>query len=57
MSAAGAAYAAGIAMGVYDGDVLQKMGRTRYLPQMDAELREKKRKGWKTAVGQCMYKV
>lgn len=56
MSAAGAAYVAGIAIGIYDMDVLQKMGRTKYLPQMDAETREKKQKGWKAAVGQCMYK-
>lgn len=55
MSAIGAAYAAGIALGIYDEDVLQKMERTWYRPRMKAGPREKKKDGWRAAVGRCVY--
>lgn len=54
MSAIGAAYAAGIAAGLYDRDIVKRMERTVYHSQMSAERRKKKKEGWKSAVGQCI---
>lgn len=54
MSAIGAAYAAGIAMGVYENGILQKMERTQYRPQMKPEVRERKKEGWTAAVKRCV---
>lgn len=54
MSAIGAAYAAGIAAGLYDSDIVKRMERTLYQPQMNAERRKKKKDGWTSAVGQCI---
>ncbi len=51
LSGIGAAYAAGIALGVYSDDVFGQMRRTRYNPKMDEERRQKKIKGWNEAVG------
>lgn len=56
MSALGAAYVAGIAMGLYDKGIAKRMERTTYLPQMEPERRKKKRDGWIAAVGQCTGK-
>ena len=56
MSALGAAYVAGIAMGLYDKGIAKRMERTTYLPQMESERRKKKRDGWIAAVGQCTGK-
>lgn len=50
MSGIGAAYAAGIALGVYDEGILEKMNRESYHPQMEEEYRKKKTEGWKEAV-------
>lgn len=54
MSAIGAAYAAGIAAGLYDQDIVKRMERTLYQPQMNAERRKKKKDGWASAVGRCI---
>lgn len=50
MSGIGAAYAAGIALKLYDSRIMEGIGRNRYEPKMDAAVREKKRKGWKETV-------
>lgn len=50
LSGIGAAYAAGISLGVYSDDVFAQMRRTRYCPGMDADRRLKKTTGWKAAV-------
>lgn len=46
LSGIGVAYAAGIAMGIYDTDIFKNMGRTLWEPKMDHEIRNKKYKGW-----------
>lgn len=50
MSGIGAAYAAGIALGVYEKQVAEKIGRNVYVPEMEEMLRSKKKDGWKEAV-------
>lgn len=50
LSGIGAACCAGIACGLYGWGILEKQGRTRFLPQRDAAWREKKYDGWKQAV-------
>lgn len=56
MSAIGAAYAAGIAIGLYEADIMTRMERTIYEPKMSENLREGKKNGWLAAVGQCIGK-
>lgn len=51
LSGIGAAYAAGIAMGIYNMDLFSKMERKTYSPEMQEEVRERKYQGWKEAVG------
>lgn len=50
LSAMGAAFCAGIAAGIYSKEVLQKVQRRPFLPQMEGGLLEKKRAGWRQAV-------
>ena len=50
MSGIGAAYVAGIALGLYDKRVMEEIGRSIYEPKMETELKVKKSKGWKEAV-------
>lgn len=50
MSGIGAAYAAGIALGVYEKHVAEKIGRQIYEAKMEETLRNKKKDGWKEAV-------
>lgn len=51
LSGIGAAYATGIALGLYNKEeVFSRMGRTRFEPAMGGEVRAKKLSGWKTAV-------
>jgi glycerol kinase len=50
LSAAGAACAAGIALGLCDDSVLTKMKRKRYEPRMESRMREERYRGWKAAV-------
>lgn len=55
LSGIGAAYAAGIAAGIYDRDqVLAKMTRKKFEPKMSEELRSEKYDGWKAAVGRTL---
>lgn len=57
LSGIGAAYAAGIAVGIYNKkEVLNKMTRTRFIPQMQSEERAQKYAGWKNAVEQVLHK-
>ncbi|MDO4337787.1 MAG: glycerol kinase GlpK [Eubacteriales bacterium] len=57
LSGIGAAYAAGIAAGLYSRDeVFAKMSRTRFEPEMDAQTRREKYQGWKKAVEQVLTK-
>lgn len=51
LSGIGTAYAAGIALGLYDKKVVfSHMEHVRFTPSMGDETREKKLKGWKSAV-------
>lgn len=55
LSGIGAAYVAGIAMGIYDRDqVLARMTRRKFEPAMSEELRNEKYAGWKEAVGRTL---
>ena len=57
LSGIGAAYAAGIAVDIYNKkEVLNKMTRTRFTPQMQPEERAQKYAGWKNAVEQVLHK-
>lgn len=50
LSGMGPAYAAGLALGIWDDSIFEKLGRKKYAPQMPKELRNKKYEGWKKAV-------
>ncbi len=50
LSGIGAAYAAGLAVNMYDESVFGRMGRTAYTPEMQAETRNGKMEGWHGAV-------
>lgn len=57
LSGIGAVYAAGIAAGIYNKkEVLNKMTRTRFTPQMQSEECAQKYAGWKNAVEQVLHK-
>ncbi len=57
LSGIGAAYAAGIAAGIYNKkEVLNKMTHIRFTPQMQPEERAQKYAGWKNAVEQVLHK-
>lgn len=57
LSGIGAAYAAGIAAGIYNKkEVLNKMTRTRFTPQMQSDECVQKYAGWKNAVEQVLNK-
>lgn len=57
LSGIGAAYAAGIAAGIYTKEeVFAKMSRTKFQPRMDKSLRDEKYNGWKKAVSQVLTK-
>ncbi|GHV67230.1 glycerol kinase 1 [Spirochaetia bacterium] len=49
-SAAGAAWVAGIALGIYDRHIWNRMAHTVYSPAMDETERGRRRRGWKDAV-------
>ena len=49
-SGIGAAYAAGIAVGLYTDEVFDIYTRKRFAPEMDGALRSRKYDGWKEAV-------
>ena len=50
LSGIGAAYAAGLAAGIYDSSVFDRMGRREYTPAMAKAEREKRIQGWLDAV-------
>ena len=50
LSGMGPAYAAGLALGIWDETIFEKLGRTKYTPNMQEKLRNKKYEGWKCAV-------
>jgi len=55
LSGIGAAYAAGISMGIYRKEHLfEAAAKEEYLPGMSAEERERKYNGWKNAVGHAL---
>ena len=54
MSGIGVAYAAGIALGIYEKHVAEKIGRKIYEAEMEETLRDKKKNGWKEAVGMIL---
>lgn len=57
LSGIGAAYAAGIAVGLYTKEeIFARMQRSSYVPQMDAETKNAKYAGWKDAVGKVLTK-
>lgn len=50
LSGMGPAYTAGLALGIWDETIFEKLGRTKYTPNMQEKLRNKKYEGWKRAV-------
>ena len=50
LSGIGAAYAAGLAQGIFGEAVFSVLNRVSYEPKMDSETRERKLAGWKSAV-------
>lgn len=54
LSGTGAAYAAGLALGVYSKEIFSRMKRNRYTVEKDDCWREKKYHGWKAAVKKSM---
>ena len=56
LSGIGPAYAAGLALGVWGQEIFCKLKRTKYEPQMEKEVRERKYQGWKKAVRTVLTK-
>lgn len=57
LSGIGAAYAAGIAMGIYEAEGLfARMRRTRFEPKLSETSRQEKYDGWKKAVSKVLTK-
>ncbi len=56
LSGIGPAYAAGLALGVWDERIFEKLKRVKYEPKMDAKVKERKYSGWKAAVGTVLTK-
>lgn len=51
LSGIGAAYAAGLALGLYDEEqIFSRMNRTKFTPDMKDSVREDKYAGWKETV-------
>ena len=50
LSAIGPVYATGLALGVWDETIFDKLQRSKYEPNMDAKVRKEKYGGWKQAV-------
>lgn len=57
LSGIGAAYAAGIAMGLYSDKIFEQLNRQQYSPAMSPEDRSRKYRGWKAAVRQLLAGV
>lgn len=56
LSGIGPAYAAGLALGIWDEAIFNKIKREEYNPRMDAHKREEKYIGWKKAVSNILTK-
>lgn len=57
LSGIGAAYAAGIAIGMYDiHTIFEGMERKKFVPTMEKKVREEKYAGWKEAVAKVLTK-
>ena len=56
LSGIGPAYAAGLALGVWDERISEKLKRVKYEPKMDRELRDSKYQGWLSAVHRVLTK-
>lgn len=54
LSGIGAAYAAGIAVGLYDNSIFSRMSHVRFVPAMSSLEREKRYGGWKAAVNMLL---
>ncbi len=54
LSCVGVAYAAGMALGMYDESIFDNNRYFRYEPKMDEALRKEKHGGWKDAVGRIL---
>ncbi|MFV0362683.1 MAG: FGGY-family carbohydrate kinase [Suipraeoptans sp.] len=54
LSGIGAAYSAGIGIGLYNMNVIEGIKRTKYYPKMEEELKDRKYEGWKSAVGMIL---
>ena len=50
LSGIGASYMAGLALGMYDEKVFETIGRSRFNPSMDEEVKDRKYAGWLDAV-------
>ena len=50
LSCVGVAYAAGMALGMYDDSIFENNQYFRYQPEMDENTRKEKHAGWKEAV-------
>lgn len=56
LSGIGAAYMAGIAIGIWDDNIFGKMKRTVFAPQMSPKLAKEKYSGWKNAATSTIQK-
>ncbi len=56
LSGIGPAYAAGLALGVWDEKIFDKLKRVKYEPKMEKELRDTKYQGWLGAVQRVLTK-
>lgn len=54
LSGIGAAYLAGLSLGIYDETVFDELGRTEYVPAMEEARREAKLRGWREALGRAL---
>lgn len=57
LSGVGAAYAAGLATGLFSPDVFASISRKRYDPAISPELRAKRRAGWKKSVDMVLNRA
>lgn len=57
LSGIGATYAAGLAVGLYDERIFDRMERTAYEPEMKPEEASRLYEGWKAAVGRVLNSV
>ncbi|MDD2534389.1 MAG: glycerol kinase GlpK [Eubacteriales bacterium] len=55
LSGVGAAFAAGIALGIYPNTIFDQIKRRTYQPRLEASTRAKRRQGWKNAVEMVLH--